>query len=82
MKLNKAAAALGSKGGKAGTGKAKARTPEQASAAANARWQNRNARLALEYIRKVGLTYSLREWLAANSNAETEPPRPPECLLK
>lgn len=25
-------------GGKAGTGKAKARTPEQASAAANARW--------------------------------------------
>lgn len=39
MKLNKAAAALGSKGGKAGTGKAKARTPEQARAAAYARWK-------------------------------------------
>jgi hypothetical protein len=35
---NKAAAALGKKGGKAGRGAAKARTSEQAKAAANARW--------------------------------------------
>lgn len=45
MKLNKAAAALGSKGGKAGTGKAKARTTEQARDAANVRWAKQNALL-------------------------------------
>lgn len=39
MKLKQAAAALGSKGGKAGRGKAKARTAEQARAAAFARWK-------------------------------------------
>ena len=39
---NKAAAALGKKGGKAGTGKAKARTTEQARAAAQARWKKHN----------------------------------------
>jgi rRNA maturation endonuclease Nob1 len=38
MSKNKAAAALGKKGGKAGTGKAKARTTEQTRAAANKRW--------------------------------------------
>lgn len=32
---------IGQKGGKAGTGKAKARTPEQASAAAKARWKKK-----------------------------------------
>jgi hypothetical protein len=110
---NKHAAALGKKGGKAGTGKAKARTPEQAQAAARARWDNlkliedlkkelvaararadsaingyaivceqrRKAFLAFEYIRQAGLTYSLREWINANPYAETEPPRPPECLF-
>lgn len=46
MKLNEAAAALGSKGGKAGTGKAKARTPEQARAAAQSRWDKRADKLA------------------------------------
>lgn len=35
---NRHAAALGKKGGKAGTGKVKARSSEQARAAANARW--------------------------------------------
>ncbi len=35
---NPAAVALGRLGGKAGTGKAKARTSEQAKAAVNARW--------------------------------------------
>jgi hypothetical protein len=35
---NKHAAALGKKGGKAGTGAAKARTAEQARSAAQARW--------------------------------------------
>jgi hypothetical protein len=39
MDTKKAAAALGSKGGKSGTGKAKARTSEQARAAAYARWK-------------------------------------------
>jgi ribosomal protein S5 len=39
VKKNKAAAALGQKGGKAGTGKAKARTTEQARAAALKRWE-------------------------------------------
>ena len=36
--MNKAAQSLGRIGGKAGTGKAKARTSEQARAAAQARW--------------------------------------------
>jgi hypothetical protein len=36
--MNRAAQALGRLGGKAGTGKAKARTSEQARAAVNARW--------------------------------------------
>lgn len=111
---NKHAVALGKKGGKAGTGKSKARTPEQAQAAAQARWDNkkliedlkkelykareradsaikgyaivceqrRKAFLALEYIRQVGLTYSLREWINTDHYAETEPPRPPECLFR
>lgn len=35
------AVALGKKGGRAGTGAAKARTHEQSRAAANARWQKR-----------------------------------------
>jgi hypothetical protein len=39
MNLNKAAAALGKKGGKSGTGKAKARTSKQAQAAAKSRWR-------------------------------------------
>jgi len=38
---NPHAVALGKKGGKAGSGKAKARTSEQASAAAKARWAKR-----------------------------------------
>lgn len=37
--MNKAAQSLGRLGGKAGTGKAKARTSEQARAAAQARWK-------------------------------------------
>jgi hypothetical protein len=39
---NAAAAALGSKGGKAGRGKAKARTSAQARRAAKARWARSN----------------------------------------
>ena len=46
VKKNKPAAALGRKGGKAGTGKAKARTTEQARAAASARWDKRRAEIA------------------------------------
>lgn len=38
---NKHAVALGKKGGKAGRGAAKARTSEQARAAAQARWDKR-----------------------------------------
>ena len=38
---NKAAQSLGRLGGKAGTGASKARTPEQARAAALARWAKR-----------------------------------------
>lgn len=37
--MNKAAQQLGRLGGKTGTGKAKARTSEQARAAVNARWR-------------------------------------------
>ena len=43
-KLNRAAQALGRLGGKAGTGKAKARTSEQARAAVMARWNKPGAR--------------------------------------
>lgn len=39
--MNRAAQALGRLGGKAGTGKAKARTSAQARAAVNARWAKR-----------------------------------------
>lgn len=42
--MNRAAQILGRLGGKAGTGKAKARTPEQARAAAMARWNKPGAR--------------------------------------
>jgi len=42
-KLNKHAQALGKMGGKAGRGKAKARTSEQARAAVMARWNKVNA---------------------------------------
>ncbi|HZM02168.1 MAG TPA: hypothetical protein VFC44_04005 [Candidatus Saccharimonadales bacterium] len=42
-KLNKHAQALGRIGGKAGRGKAKARTSEQARAAVMARWNKVNA---------------------------------------
>ena len=40
---NKHAAALGKRGGKAGKGSAKARTSEQARAAANSRWEKERA---------------------------------------
>ena len=40
---NPAAVSLGRKGGKAGTGAAKARTSEQARAAALARWKTKKA---------------------------------------
>lgn len=40
MKKNKHAVALGRLGGKAGKGKVKARTSEQARAAVMARWKN------------------------------------------
>ncbi|MGD1090055.1 MAG: hypothetical protein ABR955_15230 [Verrucomicrobiota bacterium] len=43
-KINRAAQALGRLGGKAGTGKAKARTSEQARAAVMARWNKVKAR--------------------------------------
>ena len=43
-KLNKAAQALGRLGGKAGRGRAKARTSEQARAAVMARWNKPGAR--------------------------------------
>lgn len=39
----RAAKTLGAKGGKSGRGKAKARTSEQARAAANARWEKERA---------------------------------------
>jgi hypothetical protein len=39
MNINKAAAIMGRKGGKAGTGKAKARTSEQARKAVAVRWE-------------------------------------------
>jgi hypothetical protein len=42
--MNKAAQQLGRLGGKAGTGKAKARTSEQARAAVMARWNKPGAR--------------------------------------
>jgi hypothetical protein len=44
MKINNAAKLLGRLGGKAGTGKAKARTHAQAVAAAQARWNKPGAR--------------------------------------
>jgi len=43
-KVNRAAQTLGRLGGKAGTGKAKARTSKQARAAAFARWNKPGAR--------------------------------------
>jgi hypothetical protein len=43
-KLNRAAQALGRLGGKAGTGKVKARTSKQARAAVMARWNKPGAR--------------------------------------
>jgi hypothetical protein len=42
--MNRAAQALGRLGGKAGTGKSKARTSEQARAAVMARWSKPGAR--------------------------------------
>jgi hypothetical protein len=45
--MNKHAQALGRLGGKAGKGNAKARTKEQAQAAAKRRWQLHFERLAL-----------------------------------
>lgn len=42
--VQKYLASIGSKGGKAGTGKSKARTPEQARKAALARWAKRKAK--------------------------------------
>jgi hypothetical protein len=42
--MNPHAQALGKLGGKAGTGKAKARTSEQARAAVNTRWAKRKKR--------------------------------------
>jgi len=43
-RVNRAAQQLGRRGGKAGTGKAKARTREQARIAAMARWNKARAR--------------------------------------
>jgi len=51
-KLNRAAQALGRLGGKAGTGKAKARTSNQARAAALARWNNPGARKAAPNVKE------------------------------
>ncbi|MEY2410649.1 MAG: hypothetical protein QOF48_3319 [Verrucomicrobiota bacterium] len=42
--MNRAAQALGRLGGKAGTGKAKARTSEQARAAVMVRWAKRKSK--------------------------------------
>ena len=42
--MNRAAQSLGRLGGKAGTGKSKARTSEQARAAVQARWARYRAR--------------------------------------
>jgi hypothetical protein len=44
MKISRAAQILGRMGGKAGTGKSKARTSEQARAAVLARWNKARAR--------------------------------------
>lgn len=43
--ISKAMALLGAKGGKAGTGKAKARDPEKMRAAALVRWKKHNSRI-------------------------------------
>ena len=48
MKLNYAAQLLGRKGGKSGAGKSKARTSDQARAAAMARWNKPGARKKLK----------------------------------
>ena len=50
-KLNKHAQALGRLGGKAGTGRAKARTTEQARSAALIRWQNHLKPLLLSSLK-------------------------------
>jgi hypothetical protein len=44
MSKNPAAVSLGRLGGKAGTGKAKARTTEQARAAAKKRWETKKGK--------------------------------------
>ena len=44
MNVKQYLASIGSKGGKAGTGKAKARTRKQAQAAARMRWANELAK--------------------------------------
>lgn len=69
MKLNKAAATLGSKGGKAGTGKAKARTPEQAQAAARSRWDKRADKL-VQGVSKAAAEIA-RDFHAATGRPET-----------
>ena len=48
---NKHAVALGRKGGKAGTGKAKARTTKQARSAAFMRWRNKAVKTMNNEIR-------------------------------
>lgn len=53
---NPHAVALGKKGGKAGTGKAKARIPEQARAAANKRWDAHRKPVAGFPDRNIGLS--------------------------
>jgi hypothetical protein len=60
VKKNKAAAALGKKGGKAGTGKAKARTTEQARAAAKTRWIKKEIQEIEEVMKSDEYVFSPR----------------------
>lgn len=57
---NPYAAALGKKGGKAGTGKAKARTSEQARAAAKTRWIKKEIREIEEIMKSDGYVFNPR----------------------
>ena len=68
-------AEIGRRGGKAGTGKAKARTPEQAQAAARARWDKRADKLV------QGVSKAAAE-IARDFHAATGRPETPEEIEK
>lgn len=72
--IKKYLSSIGKKGGEAGTGKAKARTTEQASAAAKKRWEkymnHELARFLREECRRIGGKPELAEIIIKEKGLE------------